>query len=682
MKLKLYNYYKKTDLHYGKRSKTEDFARRNSAINFNGGKEFVLTNEFIEKQGGVSAIVNKINNAIGKTETGNEFFFDSLLRKSQTEGLNVKSYKIKEGLVETLNIFNHIKDIINSVSNKIAHRNIFETRALEKEKNHAFNLTREILEVYKQCSDTNQEFESKVALEIADLAKNYSTRDERTINRAVTATVSAIFSSNDFYNISMLQKDDKTEAKKAQKSRLKQEMTRMLLSAGLTFITLGALDKITRKSTFLNAGTIAISALMSEIISRLLNKVSLLPLTPKQAEKIAKKRKHETTNENETKTAPSQTNNASLFKPFATENKGAMDILYKNVASQKTPKHKHCNKIIKVFAELFVLCNLIYLLGQIKTGKSQKKIGQYAIDFIEKVTRRTDEIDLSILKADVNKLKQAENAGDIQTLLNQYVDFIDSYTTPKLACKKDVFLWTGLIEGIGKIPKTIYTPMTAPIKAIQSHIFKPANTNHGNNIDKLKKMALQTLHEIIEKNKTDGKITSHNASQIINEIKKNTRNIALAKQETGNLANLSRTLVTIISTYFFVNDYRNRVLIESEGKDIDGAQEEMNEKIGHKLANFIINGTLMNTFNSTFKHALNSSLLCATIIPTICETLNETLIRFTICQPVLRKNSREEIIDFEEKLNQRKGFLGWWTKKFKKLTGKKTLCEKIHVKAN
>ena len=57
----------------------------------------------------------------------------------------------------------------------------------------------------------------------------------------------------------------------------------MAITASLTYLSLGALDKITRKSLVLNGLTIAGSALAAEILSRLLNKTPLYPLTPKKS---------------------------------------------------------------------------------------------------------------------------------------------------------------------------------------------------------------------------------------------------------------------------------------------------------------------------------------------------------------------------------------------------------------
>ena len=125
-------------------------------------------------------------------------------------------------------------------------------------------------------------------------------------------------------------------------------------------------------------------------------------------------------------------------------------------------------------------------------------------------------------------------------------------------------------------------------------------------------------------------------------------------------------------------------MIESEGKDVEGANEEAKERLMHKLSNFVINGTLMNTFNNVFKGPLNDKLINAAIVAGATETTNEFLVRKSICSPIGKKSSRQAIIDYEQEQMNKDGFMGWWTRTFRKLTGKKSLTQKagIDIKNN
>ena len=61
------------------------------------------------------------------------------------------------------------------------------------------------------------------------------------------------------------------------------------------------------------------------------------------------------------------------------------------------------------------------------------------------------------------------------------------------------------------------------------------------------------------------------------------------------------------------------------------------------------------------------------------ETTNEALVRKSTCQPIRKKQSKEEIIEFEQEQLNKKGLMGAWSRLFRKITGKKTLTEKAGV---
>ena len=126
-------------------------------------------------------------------------------------------------------------------------------------------------------------FEDVITSNGTKIKKGYATRDERTLNRIVTSCVSAMYAGWDFYNISMLEKDNKKDAKEAQKGRLKQELTRMAFNESVTLLALGALDRYTKRSIVLNSIVIAGGALIAEIASRLMSGTPLKSLTPQEA---------------------------------------------------------------------------------------------------------------------------------------------------------------------------------------------------------------------------------------------------------------------------------------------------------------------------------------------------------------------------------------------------------------
>ena len=655
-----------------------------SHVGFQGS---ILSKEIIDKFGDTDKIVKFIDNAIGKANENTDVgYFSDLLKKANKSIDDIPKYKVTEGIAESIKEI--LLDIPNAISYKITKHNIFKNRAIEKTQTKAMCQAREILEVFEKCDAEKRNFNTKIANEIANFAKNYETKDERTLNKIATAFVSAQFSANDFYNISMLQKDDDKEAKKAAKKRKNQELTRMAITASLTYLSLGALDKITRKSLVLNGLTIAGSALAAEILSRILNKTPLYPLTPKKAAEISSKKSESKTIENAKNNSHQETTNTLYQNVFSGNKTGnAYDILIKNIASQKnttnqiqnTPEKPKKSKAMKILLAAFVAANAAFWFGQRKSSKEYKRFHRFMNDKYKSIMNKRIVIDVENLAKDVDRISKSKKSKEIETIIDEYKKFISDIPDKTISYDRKRTVLTGFIEGILKIPKTLYTILIIPSKALHGDFQKKA-VNIDVDIESAKSRALTALYEIIEKNKdVNGQLEDAKIDKIIDEIIKNTRNVKANSQETGDIANISRTIVTFITTYFFINDYRNKVLIESEGKDIEGANEEARERFAHKAANFTINGTLMNLGNSIFKTPLNSSLICATIIPFCTEILNESAIRKIICQPLRRMKSREDIIDYETSRLERKGLSGTWARIFKKLTGKKSLTEKAGI---
>lgn len=599
-------------------------------------------------------------------------------------------------------------------------------------KDKAFQQAVDILEEYaRPVIDKNkidpqkatELFNDTIASNITKVKKNYESRDERTLNRIATATVSALYSGADFYNISMLQKDDKKEAEKAAKNRRHQEFTRMAISAGLTFISLGILDRYTKKNIVLNAAVIAGATLISEVVSRLLRGTSLIPLTPKQAEKKAKKLKNKEENQIQKQDQVSFKSN-HLDK----EQEAIRALLYKNnnvnaknnISKQETPAQeaatpetkKQKSKILLYILGAFAAASAFFValkalkgdfrltelkrnlrkqLGNdISWDKVKDKIdkadksAKWSLmeNFKKKATKRTVKTDLNDLEKNLKKLtpEGEEPTGAVKIFLD-HIEKQKQQGGRMIEQKVDIPVVSAFYAGVTKIFKTIYEVLSAPGWLISKLIHKSIDPNYKETskfFDDLKRNAepnyrkeLTELAMIFKKNK-------NNPQKITEIINKRTKNVELGA-ETGDLANLSRTFVTAISTYFFVNDYRNSVLIESKGKDIEGAKEETKERIAHKCSNYIFNGTLMNIFNTVFKKPLNNNLLAATLIAAATETTNEFLVRKSTCQPIGKKKSKQDIINYEQAQLKKEGLAGWWARTFKKITGKKTLTQKAGI---
>lgn len=142
------------------------------------------------------------------------------------------------------------------------------------------------------------------------------------------------------------------------------------------------------------------------------------------------------------------------------------------------------------------------------------------------------------------------------------------------------------------------------------------------------------------------------------------------------LASKARNLVALISSYFFINDFRNEVLLQSDGENKQKAAEVTKERTAHKVSNFILNKFFMEAFNNAFNKQYLSSLFGATVVAAATEITNESSVRASIGVPLDRKHSREEIDEFEKKHMEQKGIKGAYYRFMARLTGKKMLSEK------
>jgi len=648
---------------------------------------------------------------------------------------------------------------------------------VEAKKN--YELVENILEKFCEKDTTDIDklgkiFSKNVTQKITQTAKNYASRDERTLNRFVTGSVGAILSGVDMYNISMLEKNDKTSALKAQKDRREQEMTRIALSSGLTFLSLGALSRYTKNSVFLNAGVIAGSALIAEIYSRVKKHRPLTWLTPEQAKKYAQKNKKAKKTEDSVEAVMkriSKKDKNNLYKDFAYN---------KAVEAQKTleadNKNKKKSHIIRNIGLGFIFASTFYAASRFLKGdyfklmmqkpiyeNNKEKIDKYVsgaiddlgddilksiskteekltfkdyiynkagqkgkdrIDFIEKYSEKPAKIFNTIRKAvdkifndkklinaeelnrELDAIAKREDAKDLIPLIEEYKKhiLIAAKGEKNFECSIKRTIPNAVYSGVTKLFKTFYTLLSAPALAVDKYFFGKTEKAFKE-LDKMRgfsdssrfikdynKEASELYSLFNDKNKSFIQKVSQRIDNLfkkqksgvdkyqkaIQTIRNCTRNFE-AGSETSDLANWSRAMVTLISSYFYVNDFRNTVLIESEGKDTQRAQEVANDSIGFKICNFLFNGTIMNLGNSLFKNLLNRSLIGATAIAAGEEITNEFLIRKTISRPMRKMDSKDSLIEYDKKRMDRKGPFGAWTRFFKKVTGQKSLVEKYEA---
>lgn len=174
-----------------------------------------------------------------------------------------------------------------------------------------------------------------------------------------------------------------------------------------------------------------------------------------------------------------------------------------------------------------------------------------------------------------------------------------------------------------------------------------------------------------------GAISKEEFSKYISRVNTNPFNTdTVPKYPPASLASVSRNFVTLISSYFFINDFRNEVLIQSNGENTEKAAEVTKERAAHKLSNFVLNKFFMELFNNTFNKQLLGSLAGATAVAAATEVTNESSVRLSIGVPLKPMESREAIDEFEKNHVEQKGIKGAYYRLMARITGKKMLSEK------
>lgn len=308
----------------------------------------------------------------------------------------------------------------------------------------------------------------------------------------------------------------------------------------------------------------------------------------------------------------------------------------------------------------------------------------------------TDEItDISNLEAIKSKAKDVKSYQKFKTITCSF-----DFENPVVVDGINYYKMKDAVYNFGKIKETrrkiIMDAISYPFKAVRNILTAP-----GNFLRKLS--GVPTEKEIIQANKSanadpfpipdigelykdcsvmfkkynSGKISKEEFAKYINNVNTKLLNTdTTPRYPQTALASLSRNFVTLITSYFFINDFRNEVLIQSNGENTEKAKEVTNERIAHKLSNFVLNKFFMELFNSTFQKYYLGSLTGAAAVAAATELTNESCVRASIGVPIGNRGSREEIEEFERKHLEQKGIKGAYYRLMARLTGKKMLSEK------
>lgn len=646
---------------------------------------------------------------------------------------------------------------------KLADASFLQNRKQQKE-------TMELFYIIKGFGDyaSNPEGLKKAILKVpaGKAVGNYNTKDERALNRLATGLVSSLFVGTDFYNLVMYEKNNEKEAKEAGNKRVKREMMRIGLSAFMTYTVLGSLSSYVNKSKALACAAIAGSSLFSEVVTRLVAGVPLVPLTPEGAKEYNKKQIKKGKNpliknnsgpeaykgislmpENNTNVFANKFPNTPAGKDISFEDAKKNSIKTDDKKSDKNKNPITLKRVGLAIGAAFAF-DILYGIARSKSitfdnfikeaskelryfyDRNTKKELILSTKELKRFLRGFDNNNLDgvkksyegIFNIDYNKLKRA--IGDVQdgyctikdkNLINSLygqedttVDYtmynIKSMTVKVKEIQKGAKCGTtrtpipdSAVFNFGRVQEKKIRALTDailyPLKALKSLIKAPVKP-----LLALSKKAApvppqkakgdyadiaELYHDCstMYKKYLKGKISMADFQEYVRFVNTKPLNTdTSAKYPQTALASISRNFVTLISSYFFINDFRNEILIQSNGENTQKASEVTKERTAHKLSNYVLNKFFMELFNNTFRKQYLGSLAGATAVAAATELTNESSVRLSIGVPLDKKSSRDEIDEYEKKHVEKKGVIGAYYRLMARITGKKMLSEKAEKK--
>ncbi len=495
----------------------------------------------------------------------------------------------------------------------------------------------------------------------------YDTKQERALNRLVSGLPPAIFLSNDAYNLSRTMDDDPAKADKEKKTRFKQETARILSSAYLTLITMGALNKYINNSKIgimLMTGT---TVLITEAFSRLINGKHIKRLTPEEARA-----------ENERNNAPEKSIKAdSSFKANS------------NKAENKTQKPLlSFDTLMKASAT--VIAAGFGIKGLRKSVPSvEKSIKIFQEPFIKLFNKLTKIPDYTISKGKFEKIINVLEENGFTDLSKEYKAIAetvcDASGTLHLGIKNRRYAKPAVIFAIEPF-KFIYNTVTLPYrivnKAVKIFVKKPEIVKTSEQIAKeiadKKVEVLAKTFENIGKKALD--LPPDKFKSYINDTMLKAFNVkTMSNVSNAELSNLAKTAATAATLWFLMTDNYNMVMLKSNGVDKKGAETKFKERFVQEGSRLFYSTLLIDLFNATFRSQYNASLLGMSLITLTNTTMSEWLTRKSVGMPV-KAHTRAELENIERKQNEATGFEKGFYDFMKRLTGKRSI-ESYKVKS-
>ena len=521
---------------------------------------------------------------------------------------------------------------------------------------------------------------------------NYDTKHERALNRLVSGLPPAIFLANDAYNLSRMMDDDPKAATKEQKTRFKQETSRILTSGYLTLITMGAFQKFINKSKAGIVLTTGITVLVTEMFSRLSNGKHIFRLSPEEARK-----------ENEQKHAPE-----AKIKP--TEDKKQVT----STGKLDSTKPKEQQKPLLSFDTVMKASAVILATGYgIKGFKHIPAIKNMALKYFENMKANNPEKFAKLGIGDINA-DNAVKTFESKVLYRPFTSAYKNLTSQPFRVEPEKFnevikvlkeydpKFAAMYERIGKSAiktvdgktfidlgskdkkvkplvnfviapfKFMWNTVTLPYWMVDEKlmsVFRKAKPKApAKDIDALAKSFDRICSQALKKNLDKEKF--HDYLQV-NFLKAFNLD-SLSSVSNAELSNLAKTAASIATIWFLMTDNYNMVMLKSNGNDVDGAKTKFKERFVQEGSRLFYQTLLIDLFNSTFSKQYHKSLFGMSWITLTNTTIGEWLTRKSVGVPV-GTHSRKQLLALEEKQEKATGFTRKYYDFMKRLTGKRSI---------
>ncbi|HSA06623.1 MAG TPA: hypothetical protein P5556_05555 [Candidatus Gastranaerophilales bacterium] len=235
-----------------------------------GGKEKKGQIELIEKK---EKILNQL--------TGYYLEVDKHTRQFQDvfSGENLETVKglLKNNKVKELEKFLEKKRLTPSLILGENNSNLGDLKSKLLDENNSQSLIEKLKINYIKDSINKAEDKKR-----GSYIPGFSMDDSKLVTRLVTGVITGGFIANDFYNLKMLTSNDKKEADKERKIRFTQQASYIGITAYLGYVLDATFKNVANRSLSFSVGLGFASAIGANIISRVFNKIPLLPKDPKE----------------------------------------------------------------------------------------------------------------------------------------------------------------------------------------------------------------------------------------------------------------------------------------------------------------------------------------------------------------------------------------------------------------